>query len=248
MWAETAKKLGAAAFWLLIWQALALAVHNSIALAGPWETVLALFSLLPTGDFWLAVGGSALRIIGGFLLGSALGVLLAALAYRFRPLRTLLAPLMGALKAVPVASFVILALISLGSSMLALLVTFTVSLPILYLATLEGLGAADGKLLELAAMFRMGLGSRIRGIYLPALVPGLRSALALASGMAWKSGIAAEVIGQTAGTLGNELYRAKIYLETDKVLAVTLTAVALAWLTGKLVLLIFDLWGGGDRD
>ena len=81
-----------------------------------------------------------------------------------------------------------------------------------------------------------------------AALEGGVAALALASGMAWKSGIAAEVIGQTAGTLGNELYRAKIYLETDKVLAVTLTAVALAWLTGKLVLLIFDLWGGGDRD
>ena len=53
--------------------------------------------------------------------------------------------------------------------------------------------------------------------------------------MAWKSGVAAEVIGQPVGSLGNSLYRAKIYLETDKVLAVSAVTAILSWALGKLV-------------
>ncbi|MGX8698685.1 MAG: ABC transporter permease, partial [bacterium] len=85
----------------------------------------------------------------------------------------------------------------------------------------------------------------LRGIYAPQLRPYLVSAAELAVGMAWKSGIAAEVIGQPVGTLGNELYRAKIYLETDKVLAVTVTAVLLSWALGKLT--VAALRRGGEK-
>ena len=55
--------------------------------------------------------------------------------------------------------------------------------------------------------------------------------------MAWKSGVAAEVIGQPAGSLGNSLYRAKIYLDTDRVLAISAVTALLSWGLGKLALL-----------
>ena len=237
------KRLGIALFWLAVWQLLALLIHNPVVLVGPWETLLALIDMLPTGEFWRSLGGSLLHILGGFLLGGVLGLLLAFLAYLRPFIRELLAPVIGVMKAVPVVSFVVLMLIWAGNRGLSLYVTAVVVLPILYLNTLEGLLGTDKKLLELAEAYRMTLPARLRGIWLPQLRPQLRGALELAVGMAWKSGVAAEVIGQPLGSLGNSLYRAKINLGTDRVLAISAVTALLSWGLGKLVLLLFRKGG-----
>ena len=240
------KRLGIALFWLAAWQVLALAVHNPVLLVGPWETLLALIDMLPTPEFRRALGGSLLHILGGFLLGGFLGFLLAFLSYSRPWIRELLAPVIGLMKTVPMVSFVVLILIWAGSRGLSLYVTAAVVLPILYLNTLEGLLGTDRKLTELAQVYHMGFFPRLRGIYLPGLKSQLLGALELAVGMAWKSGVAAEVIGQPLGSLGNSLYRAKIYLETDKVLAISAVTALLSWGLGKLSLLLVRKGGKGE--
>ena len=238
------KRLGIALFWLAAWQALALLVHNPVLLVGPWETLLALIQMLPTAEFRRGVGGSLFHILGGFLLGAALGFGLGLLSYARPFLRDLLSPVIGVMKAVPVVSFVVLVLIWAGSRGLSLYVTAAVVFPLLYLNTLEGLRGTDPRLLELAEVYRMKYPARLRGIYLPQLRPQLLGALELAVGMAWKSGVAAEVIGQPVGSLGNSLYRAKIYLETDKVLAISAVTALLSWGLGRLALLPMKKRGG----
>lgn len=237
------KRLGIALFWLILWQVLAALVHNPVLLVGPWETLRALARILPTGEFWQALGSSLLHILGGFLLGAVLGLALAFLAYLKPFFRDLLSPVIGVMKAVPVVSFVVLVLIWAGSRGLSLYVTAVVVLPILYLNTLEGLLGTDRKLLELAEVYQMTFPARLRGIWMPQLRPHLLGALELAVGMAWKSGVAAEVIGQPLVSLGNSLYRAKIYLETDKVLAISAVTALLSWGLGKLALLLFRKGG-----
>ena len=240
------KRLGIALFWLLLWQLLALLIRNPVLLVGPWETLLALVRMLPTAEFRRAVAGSVGHILGGFLLGAVLGLSLAFLSYRRPFFRDLLRPVIGVMKAVPVVSFVVLVLIWAGSRMLSLYVTAAVVLPILYLNTLEGLLGTDKKLLELAEAYQMTLPACLRGIWLPQLRPQLLGAFQLAVGMAWKSGVAAEVIGQPLGSLGNSLYRAKIYLETDKVLAISAVTALLSWGLGKLTLLLLRKGGKGE--
>ena len=74
------KKLLIILFWLAVWQLLSLAVHNVILLSGPFETLKALWALIPTKDFWISVATSLARILAGFLAGSAIGILLASLS------------------------------------------------------------------------------------------------------------------------------------------------------------------------
>ena len=97
--------------WLLIWQLLVLLVGNDILLAGPGETFLAAVSNMQEIVFWKTILFSILRIFSGFLLGLAFGVLLAALSERFPLIEEILQPVVTLIKAVPVASFVVLFLI-----------------------------------------------------------------------------------------------------------------------------------------
>ena len=88
----------------------------------------------------------------------------------------------------------------------------------------------------MALVFRMSTLRRLRFIYLPTLVPYLYSAFQTALGMAWKSGVAAEVIGQPLGSMGNGLYNAKIYLETSELFSWTIAIILISYLFERLFL------------
>ncbi len=237
-------------FWLCVWQIAAMLVHNSIALVGPVETLRALFVLLPTAGFWTSIGGSFAHISLGFLSAFLCGILLGALAYRFSLVREFLAPLMTLMKSIPVASFVILALLWIGSRRLSVFIAFMVVLPMIYENTLSGLNSTDIRLLEMAAVFRVPLFKKIRFIYLPALLPYLLNGCRVALGMSWKSGVAAELIGLPSGSIGERLYMSKIYLQTADLFAWTLVIIVISAVFERVVLAALGLLvkKGGDED
>lgn len=223
--------------WLCIWQLVAFIIHNKILLAGPIETLKALLTMSQSADFWGSIAESTWRILLGFFIGSVLGILASYLAYTKEIVREFLQPFVVTLKSVPVASFVILLLIWFGSRNISVIICAMVVFPILYLSCLEGLLSTDRKLLEMAGGFRMPKARVIRYIYLPQLRPFFQSAFKLAIGMSFKSGIAAEVIGQPLHTMGNGLYLAKVYLETGELFAWTIVIVLISFICEKILAL-----------
>ena len=104
----TLKFCGVAAFWLGVWQLLAMLVGNGLLLPGPVAVLLRLGQLALTGAFWKATAFSLLRVLAGTLLAVVLAVLLAVLCCRWKVADALLAPLMTVVKSTPVASFIVL--------------------------------------------------------------------------------------------------------------------------------------------
>jgi len=244
-------RLWAVLVWLAVWQAAGMILaaawpHGHLLLATPVEALVRLAQLAGSADFWGAVAASALRIVGGFLASCGLAVALAALASRFRPVEELLMPVVAVIKAVPVVSFIILALVWLDVGNLSAFISALMVFPPVYLNVCAGIGTADRKLLEMARVFRVPLGRRLRGIYLPAVLPHFRSAVSLALGLCWKAGIAAEVIGLPAGTVGEKLYQAKVYFETGDLFAWTAVIVAVSAAFEKLFLRLVDALAGKE--
>ncbi len=225
-------------FWLVIWQVVAVLVNNKILLVGPIETIASLCLMAVTKAFWISLGNSIMRILGGFLLGAFAGFLLAFVSYKAFIFEELLNPLVMTIKSIPVASFVILVLIWFGAPNLSLIISSLVVFPIVYLNTLEGLKNVDTNLLEMAHIFRMKPLTKFRNIYLRALRPFLLSSLSLAIGMAFKSGVAAEVIGRPKFSIGNGIYAAKSYLETGDILAWTIAIILVSYIFEKVIVLI----------
>ncbi len=245
---ERLQRLLAAALAVAVWQAASMAVGSSLLLASPVQVAARLFALVSTMAFWQTVFFSLLRIAGGFLLALALAAVLALAAGRLRIVEILLQPYVLAIKSVPVASFIILALIWLKTSLLSLFISFLMVFPVLYTNILAGIKSADGQLLEMAQVFRVPWKRRLRMIYLPAIRPFLLAGSTAALGMSWKAGVAAEVIGVVSGSIGERLYDAKIYLQTADLLAWTVVIVALSagfeWLMLRLLRRVFRGLGG----
>lgn len=224
-------------FALLVWQTAAVAVDQSILLVSPIDVALRLTTIWQVEGFASSIWFSFYHIAGGFLLALVSGILFAALSGCFKWVETALWPFMITVKTVPVASFVVICLIWLSAQNLSVFISFLIVLPVVYGNVLQGIKSEDGKMLEVAEVFRMPVLRRVLYIHMPQLKPFILSACATALGMSWKAGIAAEIIGTPDGSIGKQLYYAKIYLDTDDLLCWTVIIVIVSVAFEKLFML-----------
>ncbi len=209
-------------FWLILWELVSRGVNNQILLVSPIKVCTTLFGMFKTADFYHQLLTSMARILGGFLIGLFSGGLLATLAYRFTFLAYLLKPIVSVIKSTPVAAFVILVLIWVGSSYLVVVISLLMVFPVIYSNVYQGYCQVETTMLEMSQIFRLSLRKKIQYIYLPSLMPYLLVACNVSLGLCWKAGIAAEVIGIPMSSIGAELYSAKLYFDTDVVFAWTI--------------------------
>lgn len=232
-------------FALAVWQAAAMLVRSSMLLASPLQVTQRFFTLIFEPDFFGTVLYSFGRIVLGFLAAVLLGILAAVAAGRFRAVEYLLWPFVLTVKSVPVASFIILFLIWLTFGQLTVFISFLIAFPLIYSNVLQGIKSTDGKLKEMAELYRVPWGRRFIYLYIPAVKPFLLSACTVGAGMAWKAGVAAEVIGIVTGSIGEKLYDAKIYFQNADLLAWTVVIVLLSVLTEKLFLFLLKRFFAG---
>lgn len=225
---------------LCLWQGAAMLLNKKVLLASPAAVFLRLLTIWKETGFMKVTFFSFVRIAGGFLAAFLIGSALAVAAGKFPSVEILLSPLMAAVKSVPVASFIIIALIWLSSSRLSVFISFLMVLPIIYHNCLAGIKGIDKGMLEMADVFRFTFWKRFVFIWLPAMKPHLFSACRTALGIAWKSGIAAEIIGIPSGSIGEKLYEAKAYLNTTDLFAWTVIIVLLSFVFEKLCLKLLE--------
>lgn len=225
-------------FWLLLWELISVKLGQEILLPSPPAVVVTLAGLIIKIDFWQTILFSSLRIILGFVLALITGVILAIGAYNSRLIQELFAPILKTIQAMPVASFIILALVWINSKNLAVLTSFMMVMPLIYSNVLQGLKSSDEKLLQMAKVFRIGRMKKINAVYIPAVMPYFVSAVSVGVGLCWKAGIAAEVIGIPAGSIGERLYEAKLYVMTRDLFAWTFVIIIVSILFEKAVLLL----------
>ena len=201
---------------------------KSLLIPAPPEVVRRLAELIVTAAFWRYTGLSLLRITLGLVIGIAAGILIAVLTSRSELLRALLSPAVRVVRATPVASFIILVLLWVANGRVPAVISALVVLPIVWESTTVGLAGVDKSLLEFARAFRLTRLDTLRHVVLPALLPHLSAAVCTAIGLAWKSGIAAEVLCLPRAGIGTQVYFSKLYLDTPALFAWTLVVVALS--------------------
>lgn len=230
-----------AGIWILLWQIAAWQFDRGILFVGPADVCRALAVQITEPEFWMTIAYSSAKICGGFLAAFAAGLFVGIAAGKCRIFGEFLEPAVGFFQSVPVASFVILALMWTGSENLSVLISFLVVFPVIYRNTVQGMNGADEKLLEMAQVYGMGAGRRFCYIYWPAVFPYLLAGSRTAFAMAWKSGVAAEVIGVPDLSIGEKLYMAKIYLSTAELFAWTLVVILASRLFEYLFLRLLSL-------
>ena len=227
-------------FWIAVWQGLSMLVNKEVLLPAPFSVVKRLFGLIRTSGFHKTVLLSCIRIFGGFLIAFFSGCIFGVICAKIKIIDLFLSPVISTIKATPVASFIILTLVWIDKQTAPLFISFLMVFPIIFSNVKEGINSTDKKLLEMARVFEFPKSRILTKIYFPSLIPYLTAGLKASLGIAWKSGVAAEVICQPSFSIGKFLYESKLNLETVDLFAWTVAVILISIIIEKAVIFILN--------
>lgn len=225
-----AKKTVAFIFWISVWQITAIIVDKGFIIPTVEDTAVALWTLIKTSLFWKSVLFSLLRILAGLALGVALGIALALIANKVKYSDSLIAPAMSVIKSTPVASFILILWFMLGSDSVPIAISVLMVMPVIWQNLTDGFEAIDKDLDEVCSVFRLSYAKRLKILVLPTLMRFFLPGLITSCGLAWKAGVAAEIITYTKNSLGKEILDAKNYFESERMFALTIVVIVLSML------------------
>lgn len=215
---------------LCVWLIAAKALGREIFLPEPKVAFAQFFKLLGEKSFWSAVSGTVLRSVYAFLLSVLFAFLFSVLAYLWKPFGKLISPIVSILRATPTMSVILMALIWLRSSESPVLIAFLVLFPMEYAGFQAAFGGIDGKLKDLSRNYGVPFGRQVTQFLLPSVLPGVLETSLGAVSLGVKVVISAEVMAQTASSMGNSMQVARIYLDTPLLMGWTISAVIIGFL------------------
>lgn len=230
------KKVLIFGFWIIMWQGLYWFVNEPLFLVGPVDTVKCLIRLLVLKNTYIVVLGTMGKIAAGFVAALFFAIVMAFFAWKMRMIREGLAPFLAFLKAVPIASIIILCLAWFSSSGVSVFIAGFVTFPMVYFEMLSALDNIDVGILEVLKVYRVTPWKQFRYVYLPAICDQLVVTAKVTVGMCIRAGVAAELIGVPKQSLGEMLYKAKIYLEIADLFAWTVLIVVVGYFLEKFMI------------
>lgn len=219
--------------WIAIWYIGSLIIDLPLLFPAPDTVFSRLGELLLTESFYKIALSSFVRILFGIIFAVTVGSLLAFVSAVFKPFYDFLTPLIVVIKSTPVVAFVFLVNMIIGNGNTVIFICFLMVFPIVYSNVYQGIKSTDKDLLEMCKVYRIPLGKRITGLYLPSIAPYFASSLLSSIGLAWKAGVAAEILCTPTISIGYEIFNAKTYIEFVDLFAWVITVVVLS--------LIFEL-------
>jgi len=226
------------AVWLLLWELTALIIGYDFIFPGVIDTARAFLSLAGTAVYWKTVMLSIFRILLGLILGVIFGTALMLLCKLVPFISTFISIGMTVIKSTPVASIIMILWVVVGSTSLPVVIGLLMVMPLIWQNLMNGYEAIDPALCEVSRVFGFSRMKHLKLIVLPTLYRYFVPAVLTSVGLAWKSGIAAEIIAYTKNSIGEGIFNAKTFFEGDVMLAWTLTVVIISLSLEYLVKLL----------
>ena len=222
------------ALMLLFWELASIRIGSPQIMPGPWETLSAAAGLLVDSDFLLIVGSTLLRGLAGFVIASALGIVLGVLGGLNKGFEAFMTPWVVVMRSTPVVAFVLLALIGFSQST-AVFIGIITMFPMVFTNIVEGMRNVDDDLVEMARFYEVRRSDIIMKVYLPSILPYMISGLSSASGIGWRAIIIGEVLSQPRYGIGGSMQLAQMQMNVDVLIAWTFIAVIIGFVFEKII-------------
>ena len=222
------------ALMLLLWELASIRIGSQQIMPGPLETLRAAAGLLVEPGFLIIVGSTLLRGIAGFVIASALGIVLGVLGGINKGFEAFMTPWVVVMRSTPVVAFVLLALIWFSQST-AVFIGIITMFPMVFTNIVEGMRNVDGDLVEMARFYKVRRSDIIMKVYLPSILPYMISGLSSASGIGWRAIIIGEVLSQPRYGIGGSMQLAQMQMNVDVLIAWTFIAVIIGFAFEKII-------------
>jgi NitT/TauT family transport system permease protein len=208
------------------WQLLSLFLNPAI-MASPADTAVALAHLAWGSKLWIEVLITLKRLVIGLGVGAAAGAVLGVAAGLEARLRSFLEPIRWVGMTIPAVIIAVLAMLWFGlGDFTVMFIVALIVLPTMYVNTLAGVLAVDRRLVEMGRVYHFPRRLMLTEIYLPGVASPALAGLTLATGIAVRAVVLAEVLAAMSG-VGHAFQRAMSYLETPELYAWVVVLLAL---------------------
>ncbi|MFC4273977.1 ABC transporter permease [Achromobacter aloeverae] len=191
--------------------------------------------LFTSGDLWIHLRASLLRVLVGFAAGSLLGLVLGTAMGLWRPLQAYLLPTFNALVQIPVLAWLpfVLLLVGIGEPLKYILIAKAALVPVT-LNTLQGFRLASPALREVARVYGYSRRQEVLEVVLPLATPTLFTGLRLGFTKAWLSLVVVELVASSEG-IGYLIVYGRQLFQLDLVMAAVIVVGAIGFLIDRLL-------------
>lgn len=221
-----------------LWGLAAAKVDSEYVLPTVGDTFAALWELLKSAEFYRAYFGTLLRSVVAFAIAFFLAFIAAFVAYKCDKAKRVLKPLIVIIRSLPTIAVVLLLVLWTSSFVAPVIVTFLVVFPTLYNNLYAALCGIDKDLNEMCKVFGVSNKKRLTKVVFPQIAPEFITSAGAGLTLNLKLMVAAEVLAQTARSMGYLLNTSKIYFEISTMLALVLITV----ITGLIIEFLFSFW------
>jgi sulfonate transport system permease protein len=187
------------------------------------------------GSLWEDTSISLLRVLRGFALGAAIGVVLGGALSASQRINDHLAPLFLAVSQVPTLGWVplLILLIGIDEGLKTTLVAISVFIPVT-LGTCQGIRDVPAAYREVGRVFMFNRRETMTTIVLPAAVPAIFTGLREGLANGWQTLVAVELLASTEG-LGYQMAYGRRLFQLELVIAAMLVIGAIGFLSDALL-------------
>lgn len=203
------------------WEAVALAGVFPAKLFPPLETVFAaLVRLSVDGIIWAHTEATLLRLVLGFLLAAAVGIVLGILMGRFQLVEDVFLPAVSFAYPIPGLAYAPLFVLWFGLGNLpAILLVGAASSFVIIINAWKGVKAVRPLWLRAAQVMGASERQMFWKVILPAALPYVLTGLRLGLAQAWRILVAVEMLMAVERGLGWMIFGARQFLNTDVMLS-----------------------------
>jgi NitT/TauT family transport system permease protein len=216
---------------VLVWYLIpTLGLVNPALVPTPVQVAKTFWHLLTMERLWLDMLMSLQRVVLGLGLGIALAIPVGFVLGWYRPMRTLIDPLVNFFRSLPPIALIPLIIVYFGIDELAKVVmlfyaAFFSGVIVMY----EGIVQTNPLFIRVARTLGATDGEIFRRVIVPLAVPHVLTALRVALGVCWATLVASELIAAQKG-LGAVIQNASNYFQIDRIYTgiICIGAIALA--------------------
>ena len=223
VWIKNGIQTAAAIVVLFVaWLIAYLCVGNPLLIPAPWASGKEFGVLLTSGGFWQGFALTMGRVFLAFAISFVLAAVFAVIAYLYPTFAGICTPIVSAFRSLPVLAIVLILLSVLGAGVTPIAVAFLSLFPMLYTGIFAALSSVDKQLIDVGRACGVTVKNNVFRVYVPLAAPYVTREGTAAFSFALKLVVSAEVVANTARSLGGLMQEAQGYLELPKLFALVI--------------------------
>jgi taurine transport system permease protein len=217
-----------------LWWLAAVAIINDSTILPTPDAVARQFWMLATSgsgaqSLWVNLKASLVRVALGWGLGVVTGIVMGVLMASNEYIRALIDPLIELARPIPPLAYVPLLVVWFGIGETSkLILIWAATFPVMVISTVAGIRGVDRSWRRTAVTLGASPVQLITKVILPAAIPEIMTGARIASGLAWGTLVAAEIVAANSG-LGYMILQASQFLQTSTIFVGIITIGLLAF-------------------